>query len=277
MPDAILATLPIVPVGPVPCPIVIISHDLRHELRPSEFGRIRRFVRAIEYRRAYRRASRIIVISQRTAGDLTRRYPTLASKVVVVPLGSDHLRLYGRNWSAPSGLALAYAHHPNKRPELAIGAWAILHGTVSDLPTLCVIGASQRRAIKLQNLCESLGIPRSLVTICGPLDESAYLDALEGSRLLVLPSSFEGFGLPVLEALRNRIPVVITPDPALVEVGGGHVTVAEDDSAEALARAVSSALVRDTDARRDAGASWAARFTWRSTVSAMRKILIAAT
>ena len=277
MPDAILATLPIVPVGPVPCPIVIISHDLRHELRPSEFGRIRRLVRAIEYRRAYRHASRIIVISQRTAADLTRRYPSLASKVVVVPLGSDHLRLYSRKSSAQPGLALAYAHHPNKRPELAIRAWALLHGTVTDLPTLCVIGANQRRARELQNLCESLGVPRRLVTIRGPLDEPAYREALEASRLLMLPSSFEGFGLPVLEALRNRIPVVITPDPALVEVGGGHVTVAEDDSAGALARAVSSALVRDTDARREAGANWAARFTWRSTVSAIRKILNAAT
>jgi glycosyltransferase involved in cell wall biosynthesis len=276
MPDALLATLPIVPVGSVPCPIVIISYDLRHELRPNEFGRIRRLVRAIEYRRAYRRASRIIAISRRTANDLVRRYPSLASKVTVVPLGADHLPARKDGLPARPGLALAYAHHSNKRPELAIRAWALMNGAVSDLPTLSVIGASRRRALELQRLCESLGIPQTLVTIRGALGESTYLEALEASRLLVFPSSFEGFGLPVLEALRNRIPVVITPDQALVEVGGDHVTVAKDDSPEALAGAVRLALVRDTADRRTAGAAWAAGFTWRSTAAAVRSILIAA-
>src|ERR1035437_2857356 len=69
-PDALLAMLPLVPTGPLPCPIVVVCYDLRHELRPSEFGRIRRVARAIEYRRAYRRASKIVAISRRTAKDL---------------------------------------------------------------------------------------------------------------------------------------------------------------------------------------------------------------
>lgn len=276
IPDVLLATIPVVPVGPVPCPIVIISEDLRHELRPSEFSRTRRLVRAIEYRRAYRRSSRIVAISRRTASDLVRRYPSLTSKVTVVHLGADHLPLCMGGLPARPGLALAYAHHSNKRPELAIRAWALMNGAVSDLPTLSVIGASKRRTFDLLRLCDSLGLPRTLVTIRGVLEESAYLEALKATRLLVFPSSFEGFGLPVLEALRNRIPVVVTPDQALVEVGGDHVTVAKGDSPEALAQAVSLALLRDTADRRAAGAAWAAGFTWQATASEIRKVLIAA-
>jgi glycosyltransferase involved in cell wall biosynthesis len=276
-PDVLLATLPIVPLGRIRCPIVVICYDLRHELRPSEFGPIRRLARAIEYRRAYQRASKIIAISRRTASDLVRHYPGLASKVSVAHLGADHLPPYQGVLPGGPRHALAYAQHSNKRPELAIKAWALMNGLVSDLPVLSVIGASPGKALELRRLCESLDVPATLVTIRGALDESAYLQTLQRSQLLVFPSSFEGFGLPVLEALRNKIPVVVTPDEALKEVGDDQITVATDDSAEALAEAVKLALTRDTADRRAAGAVWAAGFTWRSTAAAIRTILIAAT
>lgn len=276
-PDVLLSLLPIVPAGPVLCPIVVVCYDLRHDLRPREFNRIRLLARAIEYRRAYRRARNIVAISKRTADDLVGLYPALAPKVTVVHLGADHLPRYRGSSMTEPGVALAYAQHPNKRPELAIRAWALLNGKVDNLPVLSVVGASNTRAAELRQLADSLALPSHLLTIQGLIDEDGTMQILERSRLLVFPSSFEGFGLPVLEALRNRVPVVVTPDPALVEVGGGHITVAKDDSPMALAQAVKSALFADTPDRREAGAAWADGFTWQSTASSIRKLMAAST
>lgn len=276
-PDSLLATLPLVPIGPMRCPIFVVCYDLRHELNPSEFSRVRLLARAIEYRRAYRRASKIVAISKRTAADLVALHPDLAAKVVVVPLGSDHLPPYKGNSGTEPGLALAYAQHPNKRPELAIRAWALLQGEISNLPVLTVIGASASKATELHLLAESLNVPPQTLVIRGIVDEDEVARTLGASRLLVFPSSFEGFGLPILEALRNRVPVVVTPDPALIEVGGPFVTVADGDSAQDLAHAVKAALITDSLDRRIAGAAWAERFTWRSTASSIRKLMLAST
>jgi len=142
-PDALLATLPLVPLRPIPCPIVAICHDLRHEFRPKEFGWLQLVARAVEYSRAYRRATKIVAISDRTARDLISRHPWLQGKVVVVHSGCDHLPALDRVRRSSLKSALAYAHHPNKRAELAVKAWALARKTPSGLSSLSVIGAGR--------------------------------------------------------------------------------------------------------------------------------------
>jgi glycosyltransferase involved in cell wall biosynthesis len=275
-PDALLSTLPIVPIRRVPCPIVVVCYDLRHEIRPTEFSYSQRAARAIEYRRAYRRASKIVAISNRTARDLVDRHPYVASKVVVAPCGCDHIEAVIDAQRPMDARALAYAHHRNKRPELVIEAWALMHQAGKSVPALTIVGASHSTVIDLQRLCANLRLPQGLVDIRGTLGADDYSRLLGTSRLLVFPSSFEGFGLPVLEALRLHVPVVVTPDPALLEVGGSYVTVASDSAPRSVATAVQEALAADSRGRREAGANWASGFTWRATASAIREAACAA-
>jgi glycosyltransferase involved in cell wall biosynthesis len=271
--DVLLGAVPQIPIQPLAVPIVVTSYDLRHELRPEEFSRGRRGLRWVEYGRAYRRADRIATISERTRRDLARLHPTWGGKATAVPLGSDHLRgLPTRDERGDAdGIALAYAHHTNKRPDLVIRAWAHAAATGISLPSLTLVGATAETAERLIALAATLSLPADALRILPFVPHAEYDQLLATVRVVVLASTFEGFGLPVLEGLRMRCPVVITPEPAMIEVGGPAVTVAAGETPEALAAAVGQALSSDGTARRDAGVEWADTFTWARAVEGLHE------
>ena len=94
------------------------------------------------------------------------------------------------------------------------------------------------------------------------------------AAVVVFPSDYEGFGLPAVEAMRLGIPVVVTPDPALLEVTGGLATVMGGWDAASLAEAVPRARATSaSDLER--GHAHAAGFTWRRTASEVRAALAA--
>jgi glycosyltransferase involved in cell wall biosynthesis len=106
------------------------------------------------------------------------------------------------------------------------------------------------------------------------LSTTEFQRTFTSASLVVFPSDFEGFGLPALEAMRLGIPVVVTPDKALLEVTGGHAIVMDGWDAAALAQAVPAARALD-DAALAAGVGWASTFTWRRTASVVRQSLAA--
>ena len=93
--------------------------------------------------------------------------------------------------------------------------------------------------------------------------------------MVVFPSDFEGFGLPVVEGMLLGVPVVIGPEPATIEIAGGHAVVIEEWTSAALADAVTMAGATSEGARR-AATVWARGFTWDKTVRETRRVLEAA-
>ena len=90
--------------------------------------------------------------------------------------------------------------------------------------------------------------------------------------MVVFPSDFEGFGLPVVEGMLLGKPVVLGPEPATNEIAGGHAAVAADWTAAALADAVRRARAM-TSGELEAARAWAATFTWERTIRQTREVL----
>ena len=111
-----------------------------------------------------------------------------------------------------------------------------------------------------------------LVTVLPWLDPPSFRQQFASASLVVFPSDYEGFGLPAVEAMRLGIPVVVTPDPALLEVTGGQATVMDGWDAGSLARAVPQARRLPAEALARARAH-AAGFTWRRTAATVRETL----
>lgn len=270
-PDAVLVTAPTTTVlSLAPAHVATIILDLRHELRPEQFSRGRRLMRAVSYRRTYSLSDAFIAISQRSLDDLHDLHPRTREKPsVVAHLGADHVR----DWPASTrtGPAISFAHHTNKNPDLLLDAWAELSRRGSDAPDLLVLGVGGARKPALQAAIEERGIA-DRVRLAPFLPDEEFKQVLAAAEMVVFPTDFEGFGLPTVEGMALDKPVVIGPEKACLEVAGGHAVVMADWTPAALADAVVRARQVDAEALA-AARSWADTFTWERTIRQTRSAL----
>lgn len=248
----------------------VILTDLRHELRPHQFSRKKRLVRKLAYGWSFRFADGVFCISERTRSDLLRTHAYVGSRAHAARLGADH----ADRWPVVEerqSYAVAFGHFANKNVEAVLDAWAAF---VPDHPswTLRLVGMSRADREASTARVAELGITDH-VELMPWLDDEAFVACFAGAGLVLLPSDFEGFGLPAVEALRRRIPVVVSADPALVEVTGGHAEVVSDLSPMALAAACGRA-VRRTEEELEAGRAWSATFTWQAMAGEVRRVLL---
>jgi glycosyltransferase involved in cell wall biosynthesis len=245
--DAMLGVTPATTIGPLPCPRVIISLDVRHEMRPHQFSYRTRLLRGVSYGIGYRRADAIVTISHRTREDLLRVHPWLRRHTITVAqLGADHVLRWPRPDGSAGSYALAFGQWGNKNVGLVLDAWALLERGGGDPPALVIVKPW--------------------------LDPDEFRRQFTGASLVVFPSDYEGFGLPALEAMRLGIPVVVTPDPALFEVTGGLATVMDGWDAAALARAIPVARTQSAEDL-ERGVKHASEFTWGRTAREVRAAL----
>jgi glycosyltransferase involved in cell wall biosynthesis len=248
----------------------MIAYDVRHELRPEQFSAWTRWSKKISYDIGFYEADGISCISERTRQDLMATHPRLRNRLVrVAHLGADHVDSWPVRRPA-RGYAIAFGQYGNKNVDLVVDAWSRLHADGEDLP-LALVGLSETARATVQAKVDRAGLT-GFVEVLPWLPIESFQERFASASLVVFPSDFEGFGLPAAEAMRLGIPLVITPDPALLEVTGGHAVVTDDDSPEGLAKAVTEAR-RTTPAALAAAQEHAAQFTWANTASRVREML----
>jgi glycosyltransferase involved in cell wall biosynthesis len=231
----------------LPCPAVLTVQDLSFERSGWLMGWKDRVVFRRVVPRSVRRAARVLAISERTKRDLVELYGVPEEKVVVTPLGVDPAFTPGHDGRG-TYLLFVGAIQERKDPLAAAAA-----ASAVGLPLVAVGPEKDAR------LAGELRLAGADVRGYVPKDELAEL--YRGAAALVLPSQYEGFGLPVVEAMASGTPVVAAPDAALREVAGDAAVFAE---APELAGAVRQAL----DQRERlvaAGLERARRFTWEET------------
>jgi glycosyltransferase involved in cell wall biosynthesis len=240
------------------CPAVVTVHDLSFERDPRMMGRWDRLVFKTVVPRSVRAAARVFAVSERTRSDLVELYDVPPGKIVVTPNAVDPA-------FTPGGQANGYllfvgAIQERKNPLAAADAAREL-----GLP-LVVAGPEKEPALARE--LEQRG-----ASLRGYVEKPALAELYRGALCLVLPSRYEGFGLPVLEAMACGTPVVAANDTALREVGGDAAVYAEEDG---LVDAIRTAL-DERDARAHAGVRRAALFSWdeaaRRAVAAYREVL----
>lgn len=224
----------------------------------------------MSYAVGYRQADGIACISERTRSDLIASRPWLRNHLVrVALLGADHVKAWDPMGSSDE-YAIAFGQWGNKNVDLVVDAWSHLHRLGDALP-LVLVGLSEASRVHVQAKVDGLGLGQ-VVTILPWLPTDTFHQRFASARLVVFPSDFEGFGLPAVEAMRLGIPVVISDDPALVEVTDGHATVMNGTGPDALARAVNAARASSTEDLAKAQ-SHAEAFTWRRTAAQVREVL----
>jgi glycosyltransferase involved in cell wall biosynthesis len=248
---------------------VLTVHDLAYLRHADTVSRT-----SLAYRelvpRGLRRAAVVLTPSQSVADELAAQYPEAADRVRAAPLGVDPA------WSSARPLTAS------ERAGLGVPAdYLLFVGTREPRKNLPVLLAAHRRA----RAQAGDGVPALVlagpagwaadgdvdgrpggqddVVRCGYLPGPTLRSLVAGASALVLPSRYEGFGLPVLEALACGVPVVCSDLPVLREVGGALCRYVPVGDVDALAAALTGLPGRspvDAAGRR----ARAATFTWEA-------------
>jgi glycosyltransferase involved in cell wall biosynthesis len=230
-----------------PCPAVVTVHDLSFERDPTAMNRRDRLIFRRVVPRAARGARRVIAVSERTKQDLVELYGIADERIVVIPHGVDPAFTPGEEGSRDYVLYVG-AIQARKDP-LAAAAAALETG-------LPLVVAGPEREPPLARELERRG-----AALRGYVGKDELARLYHGAACLVLPSRYEGFGLPVLEAMACGTPVVAYPDPAVREVAGDAAVYAEPGAlADGIRRAVA-----EHDRLAAAGLERARLFSWDET------------
>ena len=227
-----------------PVPAVLTVQDLSWERDPSVFGWWDLVTFKVFVRRSVKRAGHVFAISERTKRDLVELYRTPPAKITVTPLAPDPE--FKPADAHDSFLLFVSAVEPRKQPLAAIDAANAVGRR------LVVVGPPKDPELVAE-------LRRRGADVRGYVPKDELVRLYQSAAALLFPSRYEGFGLPVVEAMACGTPVVAAPEPALQEVAGDAAVFAED-----LADGVRRALA-EREQLAAAGLERAKAFSWRET------------
>ncbi len=255
--------------------LVVTVHDLAFRTHPRLFPPRWAALYRLGTRRAARRADAIIVPSRSTAGDLMRYSKADPERVHVVPLAASlpasetEPEETLRRLKVPRPFILFVGTlEPRKNLPRLVHAYRRAVATGGFRHALVLAGPMGWRSEAL--IRELRGPGPGEVILTGRASGSA-LDALYRSAdLFVYPSLYEGFGLPVLEAMARGVPVITSTVSSLPEVAGEAAFTVNPESVPGLAHAIERLLADPAEADRlsRAGLARAGQFSWERTAEA---------
>jgi glycosyltransferase involved in cell wall biosynthesis len=265
----------------VPC--VVTVHDLSFLRYPDRFRTARRLYQRVATTTSVRQAKHVIAVSEHTRRDLLELLAVPPERVSVVHSGIDSAfttvpcetveafrqeRLNGRRIILFVGTL-----EPRKNLDLLIRAFAAVRRELGIAHALVLAGARGWSFQQLFSLVEDLGLEDAVqfVDYVHPSELPLWYNAAD---LFAYPSAYEGFGLPVAEAMACGVPVITTAASALIEVAGDACLTVEPGSEEAL-RAGMTRLMSDEGLRRDLrerGLRRSARFSWKESARATARV-----
>ena len=269
-------------------PLVLTIHDVSYELHPEWYPYKRDWLRRAFYRGSAHAATHILTVSRFSAAEIHRAYGIPLERITVAPLGADATFAPGDpgvRVVLPEGVSPPYVLHVgdlHERRNLPMLLDAVLaarrHFGAMPALTLVLVGKDLGVADALCAVAARAGARDAVVHLSG-VNEKQLHALYRGAAALVYPSLYEGFGLPIVEALSSGTPVIASSAAALPELVGGAGILLEPTDVDAWRHSIVDVV--NSDARRARmrtdGLRQASAFTWdrtaRLTLAAYRRVV----
>ncbi|HST79029.1 MAG TPA: glycosyltransferase family 1 protein [Verrucomicrobiae bacterium] len=269
-----------------PCPAVVTVHDITYLLYPEHFASWWVAYMKAVMPRVLRSAAAIICGSQHSKADIVRTYRVPAGKVHVIPYGIDSRfspsAKLDPHWAAQLNIRREYllhvgelSHRKNIPTLLRAVAQLRQHGdwgkrqvVLAGPESQGMLGASEiHDTIREEGLSE-------IVVLAGRVPDEQLAGLYTGASLLVMPSLYEGFGFPVLEAMASGTPVIASNTSSLPEVAGDAAILVPPHDEAALADAIRDVLnrIETAEGLRRRGLAQSKRFSWAHTAEETARI-----
>lgn len=258
------------------CPQVVAVHDISYAHFPEFFSKrdLRLLSKYVPY--SVRSARHVLTLSQSAADDIANVYGVPREKLTVVPLAArktyTHVAdpaLVGEvrerfGLAGPYILAVGNLQ-PRKNLSRLVEAFAQLPRSLRDLK-LVLVGKAQWQQSQVYERVKDLNL-EDRVVFTGYVTDDELALLYHSSQALVYPSLYEGFGLPILEAMACGTPVICSNTSSMPEVAGDAALLIDPlnvgEMSEAIAQVAGSGSVRAELAAR--GLRRNAQFTWQET------------
>jgi glycosyltransferase involved in cell wall biosynthesis len=226
---------------------VVTIHDLIFLRLPHLYRTIDRTIYERKFRYSCHVSNRIIAVSQQTANDVVEFFKIEPGKIDVVyqgcnPMFNNEVSLIEKEilrmkYLLPKSFIL-YVGTIEERKNLLTLIKALHYGKI-DLP-LVVIGKNTPYLNKVIEFIER----HSLINIifCDIVQNQDLPGIYQLADLFVYPSIFEGFGIPILEALYSKVPVITSKGSSLAEAGGKYTLYVDPNNVEEMAAAIKKVL-----------------------------------
>jgi glycosyltransferase involved in cell wall biosynthesis len=250
-----------------PCSQVTVFHDLQHKRHPEHFRRLDLpFWRFFLYWSAVL-SDRLIAVSESTRKDLLELYPLEPRRVHVVAHGVDQHFFEIGTRRRPEPLILCVSTlHPHKNLHRLIRAFGAFR---KERPEYRLVIAGLRGFFARQ-LEEIAG---EGVELTGWIPRDDLYSLFERASAFVYPSTFEGFGMPVLEAMAAGLPLACSAIEPVQTVAGGAACLFDPSSDDALLSALGRVTAQTGN---PAGIARARQFSWQASAQATLAVLRAA-
>ncbi|NLG34399.1 MAG: glycosyltransferase family 4 protein [Lentisphaerae bacterium] len=260
------------------CPQVVSLLDMQYKRFPRDVSWLAARTMDLLYPAAARRCEAVVAISEFTKADVVRFTGIPADKVTVTPLAADP------SFGVPAGpppaevrgtpyLLCVANTYPHKNVDGLVRAFNRIAG---DIPHRLVLVGKPRLGEPAAAAALAETPPGRAVRL-SDLRRRDLIALYQGADGFVFPSLYEGFGLPVLEAMTAGTPVLTTREASIPEVGGDAVRYADsrDEAAFAAALREFAELPPSERERQAVAAKERARgFTWEAGVQALWSVLV---
>lgn len=250
-------------------PSVVTMHDVIYRRLPECYTAFDRRMYDFKYGRSCRNADHIIAVSERTKQDVVELYGVSPDKVTVIYQGCDPQ--FRRQWGEDELGALRERLNLPKRFMLQVGtierrknlelSVRALAGVAPDIE-LVVVGRDHHGYKKYVDRLAAESSVAGRIHYYESLDFQDLPGLNQAAEIVLYPSRYEGFGIPVLEGLESCRPVIAATGSCLEEAGGPDTLYVSPDSVKDMIQAIYAVLSDPSGARAmaAAGKEYAARF-----------------
>jgi glycosyltransferase involved in cell wall biosynthesis len=262
-------------------PAIVTIHDLIPMLYPAYFTAFQRLAFDVAIRLATRAVRRVVTVSEATAEDLRHLVHLTPNKVSVVHSAADPslvrpddavIASVRARYNLPETYVLYVgSNKPHKNLIRLVEAWSQMPNR--NRTKLVLAGNWDSRHNEARLAATRLGL-ESDIRWLGSTPQHDLAALYSGATLFVFPSEYEGFGLPVLEAMACGVPVLCSNSSSLPEVAGDAAVLLDPGDSDSWAEAIQR-LLADEGLRMmygERGLRRAGQFTWSETARQMREV-----